>query len=133
MERSSKKQPETKTAADDGKSHGSAGSHRPARDSGLSAEENLEKLILDRKEGKYAIVALISFWAKELCKLEENRHLTQTDLLEKAMAEVLGGHVAIEALEKRMMEGVAPEAKGDALAPDKAKKPAAKKEAASDG
>jgi len=65
----------------------------------------LEQLVLDKKEGKYGVVALISFWAKELRKQEEHRHLTQTDILEKAMAEVLGGKIDLKDLEKRMLEG----------------------------
>lgn len=60
----------------------------------------VEKLILDRKFGKYKIVHLISFWAKELRKKEEHRHLNQTELLELAMAEVLGGKVDEDELRK---------------------------------
>jgi len=53
----------------------------------------VEKLILDRKFGKYGVIALISFWAKELRKREEHRHLSQTEVLDLAMTEILGGKV----------------------------------------
>ncbi|MFA6029511.1 MAG: hypothetical protein WC969_06645 [Elusimicrobiota bacterium] len=65
---------------------------------------SLEQLVLDRRDGKYEIVAPISYYAKELRKLEEHRHLTQTDLLERAMHDVLAGKVSMKDLEKRMRE-----------------------------
>lgn len=68
------------------KSH--AGSQEAAR---TEKPAPVEKLILDRKFGKYGVVALISFWAKELRKREEHRHLNQTEILELAMSEVLSG------------------------------------------
>ncbi|MBI5244462.1 MAG: hypothetical protein HY922_12420 [Elusimicrobia bacterium] len=85
MERSSKKQAEAKAAAGE--------------------EKTVEQLILDRKHGKYGVVALISFWAKELRKLEENRHTTQAELLERAIREILSESVSLKEIEKRMIAG----------------------------
>lgn len=80
----------------------------------------LEQLVLDRKFGKYKIVDRISYWAKELRKLEEHRHLTQTEILELAMTEVLSGKVDEDEIEKKVMAAVSANgAKKDA---DRAKK-----------
>jgi len=46
----------------------------------------------------------MSFWAKELRKLEEHRHLTQTEILELAMHQVLSGKVSDDDLVKKMAE-----------------------------
>lgn len=91
MERSSKKHAEAKAAAGE--------------------EKTVEQLILDRKHGKYGVVALISFWAKELRKQEENRHLTQAELLERAIREILSETVSLKDIEKRMMAGGADDGK----------------------
>ncbi len=81
---------------------------------------SLEELVLNRKTGKYKIVDRISYWAKELRKLEEHRHLTQTEILELAMTEVLSGKVDEDELEKKVMAAVSANgAKKDA---DRAKK-----------
>ena len=61
---------------------------------------NLEQLILDRKEGKYRLVELTSYWAKQLRAREEHRHLTQTELLELALQQVLSGEAVEKDLEK---------------------------------
>lgn len=80
----------------------------------------LEKLILNKRSGKYRVVELISFWAKELRKLEEHRHLTQTEILELAMTEVLGEKISEAELLKKKAAGEAAEAvKKDPLAPKK--------------
>jgi hypothetical protein len=65
-------------------------------------ETCLEQLVLDKKEGKYGVVPMISVWAKELRKLEEHRHLTQNEVLELAMSEVLAGKVSDKELAKRL-------------------------------
>lgn len=63
-------------------------------------EKSVEQLILDRKVGKYGVVPIISYWAKELRKMEIHRHLSQNEILELAMSEVLGGKVS----EKDLLE-----------------------------
>ena len=73
----------------------------------------LEQLVLDKKEGKYGVVALISFWAKELRKVEEHRHLSQTELLDLAMAEVLGGKVDEKEVLKLLMAARPADGKAD--------------------
>lgn len=72
------------------------------KDAADAAEACLEQLVLDKKEGKYGVVPMISVWAKELRKLEEHRHLTQNEVLELAMSEVLAGKVSDKELAKRM-------------------------------
>ena len=100
--------------------------NKETKDPQPAVAANLDQLILDRKEGKYGSVALISFRAKELRKLEENRNLTQTDLLERAICDVLGGKVSLDELEKQMLRGAAgagePEAKPAAEKPKKSEK-----------
>ena len=85
-----------------------------------AAARTLEELVLNKKSGKYPIVPLISYWAKELRKQEEHRHLTQNEILELAMTEVLGGKVS----EKELAKGLAAAEKANAAAEaaDKAKK-----------
>ncbi|MBI3296898.1 MAG: hypothetical protein HYZ75_01950 [Elusimicrobia bacterium] len=61
---------------------------------------NLEQLILDKKEGKYRVVELVSYWAKQLRAREEHRHLTQTELLELALQQVLSGEAPEKDIEK---------------------------------
>lgn len=79
---------------------------------------SLEQLVLDRKEGKYGLIAPIAWWAKELRKQEEHRHLTQTDIIELAMNDVLSGKVSSKELLKRMQEaGPAESAAAQELAP----------------
>lgn len=69
-----------------------------------AAPKSLEQMVLDKRTGKYGVVAQIAFWAKELRTLEEHRHLTQNDLLERAMEDVLGGSVSEKELLKRIAE-----------------------------
>lgn len=86
-------------------------------------QDAVESLILDRATGKYQVVDRISLWAKELRRREENRHLTQTEILDLAMSEVLGGKVSEEELEKRLQaQELEPESDGSG-----AKKEAAEK------
>ncbi|MFA6093258.1 MAG: hypothetical protein WCU88_13320 [Elusimicrobiota bacterium] len=82
----------------------------------------LEQLVLDRREGKYGMIAPMSWWAKELRKQEENRHLTQTDIIELAMHEVLSGKVSLKDLEKRMQEAGPAEAAAQDGAAEKPRK-----------
>ena len=73
----------------------------------LTPDQRLSKLVLDRKFGKYEIVDRISHWAKELRRMEEHRHLTQTEILELAMSEVLSGKVSEDMLEKELKKVLA--------------------------
>jgi len=67
--------------------------------------QSLEQLILDKTSGKYEIVEVISYWAKHLRQQEEHRHLTQTEILELAMREVLNGTVSESDLKKKIAAG----------------------------
>jgi hypothetical protein len=67
-----------------------------------NGHQSLSQLVLDRKVGKYKMIERISYWAKELRKQEEHRHLTQTEILELAMSEVLSGKVNEEDLDKKI-------------------------------
>ena len=75
--------------------------------------KSVEELILERQTGKYEIVEKISFWAKHLRAQEALRHLSQSDILELAMSEVLSGKVSEAEIVKMMAERV-PVAKGEA-------------------
>ena len=59
----------------------------------VEVEKSLEQLILEKGDGKYEIVSVASAWASELHHMEEYRHLTQNELLELALKDVLSGKV----------------------------------------
>lgn len=80
---------------------------------------NLEQLILDKKEGKYAVVQRVAYWAKQLRGKEEHRHLTQNEILELALQQVLAGEVTEKDIDKLM--AAAPNA-GSAEEAEKPKK-----------
>ncbi|TBR23448.1 hypothetical protein EPO15_06005 [bacterium] len=61
---------------------------------------SLDQMVLDKKEGKYRVVELVSFWAKSLRAKEEHRHLTQNEVLELALTQVLSGEVSEKEVEK---------------------------------
>jgi DNA-directed RNA polymerase subunit K/omega len=63
-------------------------------------EQSLEQLILDRKRDKYSLVSLSSLWALELRRREENRHLSQTEILDIALRDLMSGKVKPEQVEK---------------------------------
>lgn len=65
-----------------------------------AAPLSLEQRVLDKKEGKYRVVELAAFWAKSLRGREEHRHLTQNELLELALEQVLSGEVSEKEVEK---------------------------------
>lgn len=75
---------------------------------------SLQELILNKRTGKYEVIEQMSFWAKHLRKMEEHRHLTQTEILELAMQEILSGRVSAEDVDK-MMAGDAAKAKKEAV------------------
>lgn len=78
-----------------------------------AAPRTLEQLILDRTHGKYTLVSLTSLWALELRRREENRHLTQNELLDAALTDVLTGKVTEEDVNAHARDSgsAAPEAK----------------------
>ena len=53
----------------------------------------VEELILNYQGGKYSAIPLAAVWAKVLRKQEEHRHLTQNEILDLALRDVLGGKV----------------------------------------
>ncbi len=84
-------------------------------------EKTLENLILDKSEGKYHVVPLISSWALSLRRREEFRHLNQTDILEIAMRQVLGGEVSPEQIKAQAAQD-ASEAPAESNGAEKEKK-----------
>ncbi len=71
-----------------GGTEGAAG--KDAKDAAIKP---IEELVLDYPIGKYSVIPLISLWAKEIKRREENRHMTPNEVLELAMREVLSGQV----------------------------------------
>ena len=55
--------------------------------------KTIEQLILDHGDGKYALVPLASTWALVLRRRDENRHLTQPELLDLALRQLLTGEI----------------------------------------
>jgi len=76
---------------------------------------SLHELILNKRTGKYELIDQMSFWAKHLRRQEENRHLTQTEILELSMSEVLSGKVCGKEIEK-LMAGESAKAKKKGVA-----------------
>lgn len=62
--------------------------------------QSVDQLVLDKKEGKYRVVEVAAFWAKTLRGKEEHRHLTQNEVLELALQQVLSGAVSEKDIEK---------------------------------
>ena len=65
----------------------------------------LEQMILDRTDGKYALVPLAAVWARELKKQQEFQHLSTAQLLEAALRDVLTGKVTWEMVEGLPKDG----------------------------
>lgn len=61
----------------------------------------LQQLILDKAKEKYLIVPLAAEWAKELKKTEEFRHMTQNEILDMSLVDVITGKVTWEKLKAR--------------------------------
>jgi len=65
-------------------------------------ERSLQELILNKRTGKYEVIDQMSFWAKHLRSMEEHRHLTQTEILDLAISQVLSGKADPEEITKLM-------------------------------
>ncbi len=59
---------------------------------------SIEQLILDQGDGKYALVPLASTWALVLRRRDENRHLTQPEILDLALRQILTGEIDEETI-----------------------------------
>jgi len=98
---------------------------KPAKETEAAAEaaveKTLEELVLSKLTGKYQVVDSISNWAKHLRQQEEHRHLTQTEVVELAMREVLSGKVSDKEIAKNTVSTPPPGSE------ELATKPAAKK------
>jgi len=81
---------------------------------------SLDQLILDKAKEKYLIVPLAAEWAKELKKSEEFRHMTQNEILDKSLVDVITGKVTWEKLKKAAAAKL--ELAGEEEAPKKTKK-----------
>ena len=62
--------------------------------------KSVEELILNCEKNKYSAIPLAALWANELRRKEENRHLTQVELLDLAISDVLTGVVDWKDLKK---------------------------------
>lgn len=74
----------------------------------------LEQLILDKAKEKYNLVPLAAAWAKEIKKTEEFRHMTQNEILDKALEDVISGAVTWATLDKAKESNGAAEAEEEA-------------------
>ena len=67
-------------------------------------EEDVEKLVCDYKSSKYNAAVLSMNWARHLKKLEEYQNIPTTQIIDKAIEDVIGGKVSLkeitEAVEK---------------------------------
>lgn len=81
------------------------------------ADKSVEEMILDYSVGKYSAVPLVAFWAKELRRREEHRHLTSNEILDLSLRDVLSGDVDWKDVKKAAASaaasgGAQPEANG---------------------
>jgi len=60
----------------------------------------LQELILDHAKEKYLIVPLAAEWAKELKRTEEFRHMTQNEILDKSLYDVITGAITWDKVKK---------------------------------
>lgn len=67
-------------------------------------EKGLEQLMLDQLTGKYPLVPLASIWALELRRREENKHLSQSEILDMALNDLLRGKVPHDEVRARTDE-----------------------------
>ncbi len=79
----------------------------------------IEEMILNYQGEKYLAIPLAALWAKVLRRKEENRHLTQNEVLELALREILSGAVDWKEVQKS-----AAEAAKASLSPDGSQAPA---------
>lgn len=86
----------------------------------------LEQLILDKAGAKYNLVSLAAEWAKQLRRSEEFRHMTQNEILDKALEDTIKGEVTWELVEKARAAAAVAEA--EALEAEKKVKRAAQTE-----
>ena len=63
-------------------------------------EKSVEELILNCEKNKYSAIPLAALWANELRRRDENRHLTQNELLDLALRDVFSGTVDWKDLKK---------------------------------
>lgn len=69
-------------------------------------EPSLEELILNFPVGKYTAIPLAATWAKILRKREENRHLTQNEVLDLALKDILTGAIGWKEIKKAVTAAV---------------------------
>lgn len=81
----------------------------------------LEELVLDKAKEKYLLVPLAAEWAKELKKSEEFRHMTQNEILDKSLEDVISGAITWEKLKKVAAASAANGSEGEEEAAKKKK------------
>ena len=65
-----------------------------------STEATLQELILNTSFDKYKVVPLVKRWVKELKTKEEFREFSHSQLLDRALKEILSGTIKLEDIEK---------------------------------
>lgn len=83
--------------------------------------KSIEQLILDQGDGKYGLVPLASTWALILRRRDENRHLTQPELLDLALRQLLTGEIDEDTVKSSAEELAAQAVSSDALSEAKKK------------
>jgi hypothetical protein len=73
---------------------------KEAEAKGPETVKSVEEMILDYPVGKYSAIPLAAFWAKELRRREEHRHLTSNEILDLSLRDVLSGEVDWKDLKK---------------------------------
>ncbi|MBI4348862.1 MAG: hypothetical protein HY553_18640 [Elusimicrobia bacterium] len=84
--------------------------------------KSIEQLILDQGDGKYGLVPLASTWALVLRRRDENRHLTQPELLDLALRQILTGEVDEDTVKSSADELAAQAVSADGALADAKKK-----------
>lgn len=70
----------------------------------VAEKKTVEEMILNFPNGKYSAIPLAAMWAKVLRRREEHRHLTQNEILELALKDVLEGEIDWKDVKKAMAE-----------------------------
>lgn len=77
---------------------------KDAKEEVVVEAKSIEELILNFPNGKYSAIPLAAMWAKVLRRREEHRHLTQNEVLELGLKDVLEGKVDWKDVKKAMID-----------------------------
>jgi hypothetical protein len=74
------------------------------KEEAAAEKKSVEEMILNFPNGKYSAIPLAAMWAKVLRRREEHRHLTQNEILELALKDILEGTIDWKDVKKAMAE-----------------------------